>query len=176
IALTEDDGAAVVVLLLHRRQDRLLAVLVERGEQRRRPYDVLVHGTSWMWGPDLPGPCCATCGGRHVQRWRLSHDGQTLSRSRRHGPSPRKGDVSGMSSRSSSRPAAAAPGTPADAGLVAARLERLHVGARTELDHRDAFELLVATVLSAQTTDVRVNQVTPGLFSRWPGPAALAEA
>ena len=81
-----------------------------------------------------------------------------------------------MSSRSSRRPAAAAPGGCADAGLVAARLERLHVGARTELDHRDAFELLVATVLSAQTTDVRVNQVTPGLFSRWPGPAALAEA
>ncbi|WP_341856524.1 endonuclease III [Brachybacterium sp. GPGPB12] len=74
------------------------------------------------------------------------------------------------------RPAAAASGAPADAGLVAARLERLHLGARTELDHRDAFESLVATVLSAQTTDVRVNQVTPGLFSRWPGPAALAEA
>jgi endonuclease III len=68
------------------------------------------------------------------------------------------------------------PGTPADAGLVAARLADLHVEARTELDHRDAVELLVATVLSAQTTDVRVNQVTPELFSRWPGPAELAAA
>ncbi|MBB5830400.1 endonuclease III domain-containing protein [Brachybacterium aquaticum] len=65
---------------------------------------------------------------------------------------------------------------PAGAALVASRLEDLHIGARTELDHRDAFELLVATVLSAQTTDVRVNQVTPELFSRWPGPAALAGA
>jgi len=37
-------------------------------------------------------------------------------------------------------------------------------------------ELLVATVLSAQTTDVRVNQVTPELFSRWPDPVALAAA
>ncbi len=81
-----------------------------------------------------------------------------------------------MSSSSSRRPVAKAPRAPADAGLVAQRLEELHAGARTELDHRDAFELLVATVLSAQTTDVRVNQVTPGLFSRWPGPAALAAA
>ncbi|MDN5898875.1 MAG: endonuclease III [Brachybacterium sp.] len=73
---------------------------------------------------------------------------------------------------------AAAPRSeaPADAALVASRLEDLHVEARTELDHGDALELLVATVLSAQTTDVRVNQVTPELFSRWPDPAALAGA
>jgi len=68
------------------------------------------------------------------------------------------------------------PAGPADAGIVAARLAEVHPGARTELDHRDAFELLVATVLSAQTTDVRVNQVTPELFERWPAPAALAAA
>ncbi|MGP9538510.1 endonuclease III domain-containing protein [Brachybacterium sp. AOP43-C2-M15] len=66
--------------------------------------------------------------------------------------------------------------TPADAGLIASRLAELYTVARTELDHRDAVELLVATMLSAQTTDVRVNQVTPELFSRWPGPAALAGA
>lgn len=79
--------------------------------------------------------------------------------------------------RSSPREAAAGrPAGPADAALVASRLEALHVEARTELDHRDAFELLVATVLSAQTTDVRVNQVTPELFTRWPDPAALAGA
>ena len=48
--------------------------------------------------------------------------------------------------------------------------------ARCELDHVDAFQLLVATVLSAQTTDVRVNQVTPELFGRWPDAAALAQA
>ncbi|MCI9888986.1 endonuclease III [Micrococcales bacterium 31B] len=56
-------------------------------------------------------------------------------------------------------------------GLAAA-----YPDARCELDHRDAFELLVATVLSAQTTDQRVNQVTPQLFSRWPTPDALAGA
>ena len=47
---------------------------------------------------------------------------------------------------------------------------------RSELDHRTAWELLVATMLSAQCTDIRVNQVTPGLFSRWPRPADLMAA
>ena len=45
-----------------------------------------------------------------------------------------------------------------------------------ELDHADPFQLLVATILSAQTTDVRVNTVTPTLFARWPHPEALAGA
>ncbi|CAN5392194.1 endonuclease III [soil metagenome] len=44
------------------------------------------------------------------------------------------------------------------------------------LDHRNAFELLVATVLSAQCTDVRVNMVTPDLFAKYPTPLAFAEA
>lgn len=45
-----------------------------------------------------------------------------------------------------------------------------------ELDHRSPFELLAATILSAQCTDVRVNQVTPALFRRYPTPADLAHA
>ena len=49
-------------------------------------------------------------------------------------------------------------------------------GARCELDFASPFQLLVATVLSAQTTDVRVNAVTPVLFARCPGPAELAGA
>ncbi|MEJ5867483.1 endonuclease III [Pseudokineococcus sp. 5B2Z-1] len=48
--------------------------------------------------------------------------------------------------------------------------------ARCELDFSSPFELLVATVLSAQTTDQRVNGVTPSLFARWPDPASLAGA
>lgn len=48
--------------------------------------------------------------------------------------------------------------------------------ARCELDFRTPLELLVATVLSAQTTDVRVNQVTPALFARFPDAAAYAGA
>ena len=48
--------------------------------------------------------------------------------------------------------------------------------AHAELDFRNPFELLVATVLSAQTTDVTVNQITPLLFARYPDPKAMAEA
>jgi len=44
------------------------------------------------------------------------------------------------------------------------------------LDHRNAYELLAATILSAQCTDVMVNRVTPALFARYPSPAALAAA
>lgn len=45
-----------------------------------------------------------------------------------------------------------------------------------ELDHRNAFELLCATILSAQCTDVRVNKVTPDLFETYPTPALMAQA
>jgi endonuclease-3 len=48
--------------------------------------------------------------------------------------------------------------------------------ARCALDHRNALELLVATILSAQCTDERVNKVTPALFARYPDAQALAEA
>lgn len=48
--------------------------------------------------------------------------------------------------------------------------------AHCELNHRNAFELLIATILSAQATDVGVNKVTPKLFERFPTPAHLAEA
>ncbi len=56
------------------------------------------------------------------------------------------------------------------------RLAELHPDAHCELVHQDAFQLLVATVLSAQTTDARVNMVTPGLFARYPDAEALAAA
>ncbi len=48
--------------------------------------------------------------------------------------------------------------------------------AKVELDYRNAYELLVATILSAQSTDKLVNQVTPALFERYPDPRALAAA
>jgi endonuclease-3 len=51
-----------------------------------------------------------------------------------------------------------------------------HADAHCELVHASPFELIVATVLSAQSTDVMVNQVTPELFRRWPTPNALAKA
>jgi len=55
-------------------------------------------------------------------------------------------------------------------------LDRHHPNADTELVHRNAFELLVATILSAQSTDARVNIVTPSLFDRYPDARALAAA
>ena len=59
---------------------------------------------------------------------------------------------------------------------LVAELRELYPDARCELDHRNAFELLCATILSAQCTDVRVNQVTPILFAKYPSPAKLARA
>ena len=55
-------------------------------------------------------------------------------------------------------------------------LKREYPDAHCELDYRTPFELLVATILSAQCTDVRVNMVTPAVFARYPTPAALARA
>lgn len=57
-----------------------------------------------------------------------------------------------------------------------AGLTQLHPDAHCELDHANAFQLLVATVLSAQSTDKVVNLVTPGLFARFADARALAAA
>ncbi len=59
--------------------------------------------------------------------------------------------------------------------MLFGRLASLDPEPRTELHFRNAFELLVAVVLSAQSTDVGVNKVTPRLFARAPTPAALLE-
>ena len=56
------------------------------------------------------------------------------------------------------------------------RLAGLYPGAECELTHSNPYELLAATILSAQCTDVRVNMVTPALFARYPRPHDLAEA
>lgn len=62
------------------------------------------------------------------------------------------------------------------ATLTAERLAGLYPGAECELDHRNPYELLAATILSAQCTDARVNMVTPHLFARYPTPEDLAVA
>jgi endonuclease III len=56
------------------------------------------------------------------------------------------------------------------------RLHRMYPAARCSLDYRNPFQLLVATILSAQCTDERVNQVTPALFERYPDANDLADA
>ena len=61
------------------------------------------------------------------------------------------------------------------APLVVERLRDLYPAA-TELDHENPFQLLIATILSAQTTDRSVNSVTPELFRRFPTPGDLAAA
>lgn len=77
-------------------------------------------------------------------------------------------------------PVARAPRTVAAKREVAAvvldALEREYPEAHCELDHGNAFELLCATILSAQCTDARVNMVTPALFARYPDAASLAAA
>lgn len=79
--------------------------------------------------------------------------------------------------RAASRPVASAK---APAGKMAPpvetleRLRTMHPDAHCELDHAGPFQLLVATVLSAQTTDVNVNKATPKLFERFPDARALA--
>ncbi|MFA9480404.1 endonuclease III [Phycisphaerales bacterium AB-hyl4] len=60
------------------------------------------------------------------------------------------------------------------AGRVYRKLEKTYPHATCALKHRNAFELLVATILSAQCTDERVNMTTPALFEKYPTPAALA--
>ena len=56
------------------------------------------------------------------------------------------------------------------------RLEATYPDAHCALTHQNPWQLLAATILSAQCTDVRVNLVTPELFKRFPDPAAMANA
>ncbi|MBM4131196.1 endonuclease III [bacterium] len=83
------------------------------------------------------------------------------------------------------RPKTAAPTAPgleplrrrrAKAGAIIAALRAEFPDTRCSLAHGDDWQLLVATILSAQCTDARVNQVTPGLFRRFPTPADFAAA
>jgi endonuclease-3 len=62
------------------------------------------------------------------------------------------------------------------ARAIARGLDRLYPDAWCELDYRTPFELLIATILSAQCTDKMVNQVTPELFAKYPSPDALGAA
>lgn len=73
----------------------------------------------------------------------------------------------------SRKPAAARSGAATE---VVARLSRVFPGATTELNFSNAFELLAATILSAQSTDKRVNEVTPSLFAKYPDARSLANA
>ena len=77
------------------------------------------------------------------------------------------------SKRAAKRPAKA---TPERAAEIYKRLREHYPNAHCALDFTSPFQLLVATILSAQCTDKRVNMVTPALFNRYPSPAAMSEA
>jgi endonuclease-3 len=83
-----------------------------------------------------------------------------------------------MKTRNSARPAGreSKAAKAARARTIMGRLTREYPDARCALHHGDAYQLLVATILSAQCTDARVNMVTPAFFARYPTPEALARA
>jgi len=68
------------------------------------------------------------------------------------------------------------PPDPARVQALVALLDHAYPDARTALHHENPLQLLIATILSAQCTDERVNQVTPALFARYPDAAAFAAA
>jgi endonuclease-3 len=86
--------------------------------------------------------------------------------------------------KSSTRPAKRAAGggafgrgaNPARVKAILEKLDEAYPGATCALKHENAFQLLISTILSAQTTDERVNMVTPGLFKKYPTPEAFAHA
>ncbi|MFD5494000.1 endonuclease III [Streptomyces sp. NPDC001812] len=96
--------------------------------------------------------------------------------------SPAPGKKPGKKAASAKKAAAGRPGAESRTALVrrARRINRelaeLYPYAHPELDFENPFQLVVATVLSAQTTDLRVNQTTPALFAKYPTPEDLAAA
>jgi endonuclease-3 len=91
-----------------------------------------------------------------------------------------------LAQKSATDTARARPGKPKKSGAkydpvspervqqILARLAEMYPSAKCALHHSNAWELLVATILSAQCTDVRVNMVTPGLFKKYPTPQPFA--
>ena len=74
------------------------------------------------------------------------------------------------------KPVRAAGTAPKRVAAILAKLDEAYPSATCELNHKNAFELLIATILSAQCTDVRVNQVTEALFKKYPDAKAFAYA
>jgi endonuclease-3 len=94
----------------------------------------------------------------------------------------KKKPAAAMSPRAAARPTAKPKNikfvrpAPARVAKIIDGLRDLYPDVRCELNHENAFQLIVATILSAQCTDERVNMVTPELFRRWPDAPALAQA
>src|SRR5437867_4415145 len=91
-------------------------------------------------------------------------------------PRPASGTKSKAKPKKRARPTRRLAPAAQRAPVIYARLADAYPDARCALDHRNPYELLVATILSAQCTDKRVNMVTPALFAKYPNAEALAEA
>jgi len=88
---------------------------------------------------------------------------------------PKKSKPKKTAKRSTaSKPAGARGAGPDRVRKILNGLEKAYPDAQCALNHRNPFQLLIATILSAQCTDVRVNLVTPGLFQKYPGPKDFA--
>src|SRR5215831_6381941 len=79
-------------------------------------------------------------------------------------------------SAKAAKPMRAGGSDPKRVAAILGKLDEAYPNATCELNHKNAFELLIATILSAQCTDVRVNQVTETLFKKYPDAKAFAYA
>ena len=88
----------------------------------------------------------------------------------------RKPSGARASRRGSRRPGKGRGTDPARVRAILRKLDEAYPAATCALNHENAFQLLIATILSAQCTDIRVNEVTARLFPKYPSPKALAYA
>src|SRR5712692_6101957 len=92
-------------------------------------------------------------------------------------PAPAKSQAAKSAKVAKTARAAHAEGTdPKRVAAILAKLDEAYGNATCELKHENAFQLLISTILSAQCTDVRVNQVAETLYKKYPDPKAFAYA
>ena len=119
-------------------------------------------------------------GGRHEGRATAARAAQSRGASRQPRNGARKGGAPfpKPAAKAAAKPVAAPKGyqatSPQRVSEILKRLDQTYPGATCALHHSNAWELLVATILSAQCTDVRVNMTTPELFRKYPTPQAFA--
>ncbi len=99
-----------------------------------------------------------------------------LSKRRTDGPASPRFTLHAKACKYPAVPTRPSPDEQKRIAAILRRLQKAYPDAECALHHRNAYELLVATILSAQCTDEVVNKVTPALFARYPDPAALAAA
>jgi endonuclease-3 len=100
--------------------------------------------------------------------------GSKPGREARPKPQPKSAAKAGVTAKPAKTAPTYDPLAPARIREILARLDAAYPGVKCALHHASAWELLVATILSAQCTDARVNMVTPGLFKKYPTPQAFA--